>query len=227
MPNDHEVLVPERWSTAAALCMLPIYYLCLPYVLQSFGLDVYLINYVYFAVGILLAGLLFFPFLRRSFPRFLTGKERVTRALAAGAIGHYAGAYILSAALLFSGVLPQTQNNQSIQALTRHAPVLMFLFAVIAAPITEECLFRGALFGTLRTKHRVAAYLVTAFTFAAIHAAPGVAAGSWTDLYAALPYLAPGIALCYAYEYSGTIWTSIVLHAAINAVSFVLVLLSR
>ena len=226
MPNDQELLVPERRRAVAAFCMMPIYYLCLSYVLESFGLDVYQINYVFFAAGLLLTGLLFFPFLLRSLPRFLTGKERVMRALAAGAIGHYAGAYVLSAALVLSGVMPQTLNNLSIQALTRNAPALMFFFAVIAAPITEECLFRGALFGTLRKNHRVAAYLASAFAFPAIHALPGVAAGSLQDVYGALIYLAPGIALCYAYEYSGTIWTSIVLHASINAVAFVYALLN-
>ena len=113
MPNDHEVLVPERGSAVAALCMLPIYYLTLPYVLTQFGFDAYQVNYLYFTIGFLLVCLLFFPFLCRSAPLFLAGKERVIHALAAGAVGHYAGAFLLSLALALSGVVPQTQNNQT------------------------------------------------------------------------------------------------------------------
>ena len=221
MSNDYEVLVPERRIALAALCMLPIYYLALPYVLKQLFDDTLLVNCLYFTIGVSLVGILFFPFLRRSLPTFLGGKERVLRGLAAGAIGHYAGAYVLSLALVLSGIVPQTLNNQTVQELTRRAPALMLFFSVAAVPITEECLFRGALFGLLRKRHRVAAYLITAVAFAAIHATTGIAAGRWMDVYGVLPYLAPGLAFCFAYEYSGTIWTSIVLHAAINAVAFV------
>ena len=218
-----ELPVPEYRRAVAALCLAPIYYFALPVVLLRLGAEPYTVNYLFFAIGALASCALFFPLLRRSFPPLLAAPDRVMRTFAAGAVGHYAGAFVIAFALSLSGISPQNVNNASVQELTRNAPVLMLLFSVAAAPITEECLFRGALFGLLRKKSRVAAYLVTAAAFALIHAAPGLAAGQWQDAYAALLYFAPSVALCYAYEASGTIWTSILLHAAINAVSYVLV----
>ena len=45
------------------------------------------------------------------------------------------------------------------------------------------------------------------------------------DAFGSLVYILPSVALCFAYEYSGTIWTSIFLHGAINAASYILVFL--
>ena len=218
-----ELPVPEYRRAVAALFLAPIYYFALPTVLTRLGAAPFTVNVIFFSIGFLASCALFFSFLSRSLPLLRAEPERVMRAFAAGAVGHYAGAFVIAFALSLSGISLQNINNASVQELTRNAPALMLLFSVAAAPITEECLFRGALFGLLRKKNRAAAYLVTAAAFALIHAAPGLAAGQWQDAYAALLYFAPSVALCYAYEASGTIWTSILLHAAINAVSYVLV----
>ena len=94
------------------------------------------------------------------------------RGIAAGAGIHYGAAFAVSLALVLSGINPQSANNETIRALIRSKPALMFLFSVLTVPITEECLFRGALFGTLQKRSRVAAYLVTMAAFALVHAGP-------------------------------------------------------
>ena len=225
--NQAELHTPGYRRSIAAICLAPIYYWVLPVALRLFGADSDTANYVFFTIGILWTCVLFLSFLRSSFPLLLAKPPRLMRALAAGAGIHYGAALAVSLALVLSGIHPQSANNETIRALIRSQPALMFLFSVVAVPITEECLFRGALFGTLRKKNRAAAYLVTMTAFALVHAAPGLVAGRWEDAYTALLYFAPSAALCFVYEYVGTIWASVLLHMLINLVSFANALLMR
>ncbi len=85
------------------------------------------------------------------------------------------------------------------------------LAVVVAAPVGEELLFRGFLYRSLR--HRLGflpALLITACLFAVLHVAPHVL----------LPYIGLGLAFGLVYEWVGSLWASIVLHALWNAVVF-------
>ena len=94
------------------------------------------------------------------------------------------------------------------------------VIAVLFAPVVEESMFRGALFGAIRTKSRIAAYIVTALLFAVYHLWPYfIAEFAWKDLLYLLQYIPIGVILAWSYERSGTIWTSILVHALINYVA--------
>lgn len=223
MPELHS---PAPKRAAAALCLSPMYYFALAFVLRGIGVSAFASNMIFFSVGISVSLALFSPFLRESFSLLRAEPRRVFHALMLGGILHYGGLAVTSAVMLRLGIAPQTENNAIVLEMTRRAPAVMLPVSVVAAPITEECLFRGALFAQLRKKSRFTAYAVTALGFALVHAAPGMAAGQLRDALAALLYIPPSVALCFAYEYSGTIWTSIFLHGAINCVSYILVFLS-
>ena len=78
----------------------------------------------------------------------------------------------------------------------------------------------SALFGAIRTKSRIAAYIVTALLFAVYHLWPYfIAEFAWMDLLYLLQYIPIGLILAWSYERSGTIWTSILVHALINYVA--------
>ena len=82
--------------------------------------------------------------------------------------------------------------------------------AVIAAPLTEELIFRGCLYGIVRQiGGRYSAMAVSAIVFALIHghipSIPG------------LVILA--VALALLYEQTGSLWAPISMHAAFNAAS--------
>ncbi len=82
--------------------------------------------------------------------------------------------------------------------------------AVFAAPLTEELIFRGCLYGIVRqVGGRYVAMGVSAIVFALIHghipSLPG------------LVILA--LALALVYEKTGTLWAPISMHAAFNAIS--------
>jgi len=90
--------------------------------------------------------------------------------------------------------------------------------AVCFAPLTEELIFRGALFGLIRRKSRTAAYAVSMLCFAFYHIWPYALADPVYWLYL-LQYLPASWLLCRCYERCNSIWGNIFLHMLINAVS--------
>lgn len=101
-----------------------------------------------------------------------------------------------------------------------HSPaisVLVGLLIVVAAPLSEEIFFRGYLFGGLRQKLPfVTAALISALIFGAFHyTGPGSLS--------VLPQLAVlGFAFAWIYEETGSIYPTIALHMANNALAFAL-----
>lgn len=89
--------------------------------------------------------------------------------------------------------------------------ILAFITLVIVAPIAEEVLFRGYLFGKLR-KHAPLwiTILITSLLFALVHF-------QWN---VALDVFALSIVLCLLRVVSGSLWPSILLHMLKNGVAF-------
>lgn len=89
------------------------------------------------------------------------------------------------------------------------------LMAVVAAPLTEEFIFRGFLYGVLKKyAGTLGAMCATALLFAGIHLnVPGIPA-----LFT--------LAVCFtlAYEITGSLWTPIVMHMIFNLVPIILIL---
>lgn len=100
------------------------------------------------------------------------------------------------------------------------ALVLTFISLVILPPLTEEIMVRGFLYSSLRkAMHLVPAALLTSLVFAAAHLPEGGAAG---PLYiAALDTFILSLVLIYLREKTGSLWSSITLHAVKNSVAFV------
>ena len=111
-------------------------------------------------------------------------------------------------------------NDTTISAHIQDAPRVTLLIIVFLAPFIEEVLFRGLVFGNLKSKSRVVAYLVSCLLFALMHVWQfAVVQQDMTYFLLMVQYLVPGAVLAWAYESSGTLWASIGLHAAANALS--------
>jgi len=90
---------------------------------------------------------------------------------------------------------------------------LMAFAAVVVAPLCEEIVFRGYLYGV--AKRFCGAFggaLATALVFAAAHA----------SLVALLPLALFGLVLAWLYERTGSIWAPIAAHACFNAATVVI-----
>jgi membrane protease YdiL (CAAX protease family) len=91
---------------------------------------------------------------------------------------------------------------------------VQILLIVIAAPLSEELLFRGLIFGGIR-KHMpsIAAALVAGLIFGALHALTGLSAVP--------PLVIFGVILCLLYEKTGSIVPGIILHMLNNSVALI------
>lgn len=84
---------------------------------------------------------------------------------------------------------------------------LVALGAVVLAPFAEEIVFRGFLFRNLRDSiGKGLAMVVSGFAFAMVHFEPTLI----------LPLTALGVGLALLYEWSGTLWLPIAVHALWN-----------
>ncbi len=87
---------------------------------------------------------------------------------------------------------------------------LLVFSAVILAPLWEELIFRGLLYGYLKSRMSVfAALLVSSLIFSAYH----------FNLDALMPLLIVGIATGYIYERTRSLYFAIFFHALFNALS--------
>lgn len=88
--------------------------------------------------------------------------------------------------------------------------ILAFVTLVVVAPVAEEILFRGYLYGKLRRLGLVAAALVTSVAFAFLH-------GQWN---VALDVFVLSLVLCGLREITGSIWAGVVLHMTKNSIAY-------
>lgn len=89
--------------------------------------------------------------------------------------------------------------------------ILAFATLVVLAPVAEEILFRGYLYGKLRKYVPVwAAILATSALFGLVH-------GQWN---VGLDVFALSIILCSLREVTGSIWAGMLLHMLKNGVAF-------
>lgn len=111
-------------------------------------------------------------------------------------------------------------NNTTISAQINDAPHTTILIVVLLAPFVEEVLFRGLVFGNLNGKSKVLAYVVSCALFALVHVWQfAVVQRDVTYFLLMVQYLMPGLVLAWVYDRTGTLWTSVGLHAAANGLA--------
>lgn len=180
------------------------------------GMQTTIYYYLIFAVTVVI----FHGLLARTSRNLVNNAGLAAKTLAAGLIALY-GLNELVYRLTYALVGNRTNlNDVSVGAQINAAPRTMFIIVVFLAPFVEEVLFRGLLFGGLRSHSRLTAYLVSCLLFAFLHVWQySISSGEARYFWLMLLYFAPGAVLAWAYEHSGTLWTAIGLHAAANALS--------
>lgn len=137
----------------------------------------------------------------------------------------YFGAF-LSIALLLQYALPIDINQKQDLGFSTYghstaALLLIFISLVVLPPITEEILFRGFLFSGLRRAGRVStAVLASSIIFGALHLLGGLS-GEGLLWIAGLDTFVLALVLCYVRITTGSLWASMLIHAAKNSVAFV------
>ena len=114
--------------------------------------------------------------------------------------------------------ITENLNNEAIMDLARTDSRAITAMAVFLAPLTEEMLFRGAIFGGIRKKNRIAAYAVSMLLFSVYHTW-GYAIDDPSYWLYTIQYLPAAYLLCRCYERTNSIWCSIFFHMLVNHIS--------
>ena len=177
------------------------------------------LNLSYFFLNFAVALVIFRQYLRTS---VMTAVKRIPVILIT-AVGGFFLYQILSTAvslaIVFIDPTFYNVNNENLSGISQKYYGLTAFCTVILVPITEELLHRGAVFGGLYRKNRIAAYAVSTLLFALVHITAYIGYfGPKTLLLCYLQYIPAGLCLAASYDLTGCIVTPILIHTAINAV---------
>ena len=172
--------------------------------------------YILFAVTIII----FHGFLARTSRHLMDNLGGACKTAAAGLVGLYGLNELVYRLTNLIFTNRTNLNDTTISAQIHDAPHMTLLIVIVLAPFVEEVLFRGLVFGNLKSRSRALAYVVSCLLFALLHVWQfAVVKQDVTYFLLMIQYLVPGLVLAWAYDHSGTLWASIGLHAAVNALS--------
>ncbi len=215
-------VTPTKGEKIWSLVYLALEYLVLPTVLVLLNqflpnpLGEARLNLVFFLMNYLIVGLILRKFIGKNFMEAKPGTivaSAILGLLLYWAMNFAAGFLILLIKPDFANV-----NDAAISGMMQGDLLFSILGTIVLVPPCEELLFRGVIFGGLYNKRPVAAYIISAVAFSAIHVVGYVGLFSWDILALCfLQYIPAGIALGWAYVRSGSILAPILIHTLVNA----------
>lgn len=230
------LVAPRRGALIAGAVYLAVYLFGLSELLSRLlawmGLDLttlfgnFLLNLIYFLLNFTAVLVIFHRFLWESRTPVQNCFGRMMLTVLIGLGVYLAATNTLSLLYAALDITPQNLNNDAVNLLLESYPLPMILCTVVLAPVTEECLFRGVLFGPLCRRCPWAAYVLSAGMFAGIHVVPAIGLLPALDVALCfLLYVPAGLALCWVYQKTRSIWASITLHTIVNLQSVLATLL--
>lgn len=215
----------SRGQTAAALIWLPMHVLLLPLaagVLYQRGvMDEVGVNVTVYVLGTLYMLLCLGRFFRRDFDALCDHPFLFLLEVIAGYGLILCGNVLINGLMSLIG-LTENPNNEAALGLVEESFGPIAGITIFLAPIVEEGIFRAGVFGLIRRKSRLWAYLVSTLLFGLCHVW-AYALYDPKELVYLLQYIPAGIALARCYERTDSIWGSVFLHMLNNAVSILAV----
>ena len=210
----------------AALIYLPIHVFALPLLLPYLvyvmpGVTNMGINLIYYIVGLVYILLLCWRFLREGFNAALDRPGAFVMSILLAYILEIALSMIISSLLAMFGLnLGSSPNNDALVSMAPQGYNKLVAMTVFMAPIVEETLFRGLVFGALHRKSRVLAWIISILAFSVYHVWQyAVTAMDLRVLVYMVLYIPASVSFNWCYERSGSIWAPIAYHMISNAIS--------
>ena len=204
---------------------LPLHVAVIPWLLglyQSYSPDPMTngtLNLVYYGIGVVFCLTVMYSFLRGGYDVLADAPVRCLGAMLMALLIDYALSGAAALVLMLFETAAENPNNEQILSLAETESGTIKAVTIFLVPIVEEVLFRGAVFGSIRSRSRLWAFVVSAALFSAYHVWPYLTA-DMSNLVYLVQYIPISIVLAWVYERSGTIWTAIFFHMGINAMSF-------
>ena len=214
-----------RTEAIAGWCFLPVQTLLFPPLLNFLNtllpvpLDNAKLNFVYFCMNFLCAGVIFRRYLLQQWKKLTAAPWRVLRYAIWGFLLYYAATMLLGFVIQFIYPDFHNPNDNTVAVLVKENYTLIAIGTILLAPPVEELLYRALLFGSVRRYHRIGAYCASILVFAGIHVVSYIGtADTFSLLLSLLQYLPAGFCLCWAYEKSDSIFAPMLMHIAINQI---------
>ena len=215
----------SRWERAAALGYIPVHVYLLPRLLVSFyggrEISVSGANAVCYAIASLVLFFCLRRFFRREFDALCDFGPGVLLEVAKSYGVLLLCNMAVSVVLILVG-RTDNPNNAAIFSLAGEDLGMTTAVAVFLAPIAEEAMFRGGVFGALRRYNRFAAYAASMLVFSVYHIWSYALDDPMVWLYL-LQYLPASFLLARIYEKTNSLWGAIFLHMTVNGVSMMAV----
>ena len=196
----------------------PVISLVLPFLPESVN-DAQ-INFVYYLVNFFAISLILRKFLWQNAERMSMYPGYFFRVVLLGLARYLVLNSLVGYLLLWLDPGYFNANDAAIAEMVHSELTLIAAGTILLVPLAEECLFRGLIFGNLRKKSRLLAYILSLAAFSVIHITGYI--GIYTPmqlLISFLSYLPAGLCLAWAYEKADTIFAPILIHAAVNAIA--------
>jgi len=169
-----------------------------------------------FAVVLLLYHRFLFDNLRLGFSR----PFHILRSAFFGFVSYWLLNLVLSYAIFFLFPGYSNANDANIQDMYVENPVMIHIATVLIAPIVEETLYRGVVFGGLYNRSPVLAYTVSSLFFSVIHIIGYIGMVDIPTLLASFVlYLPAGLCFGWTYVRADSIWAPILIHITVNQLS--------
>jgi len=178
-------------------------------------------NLFCYTVGFAVLTLSMSVFLRESFDVLLDNLLISLKAVGTNLLLYYAAQYAVTLILLLAVQQTVNPNTEAVNdAVQVNSKMIIFLAAVLA-PIVEEILFRGVVFGNIAKKNRMAGYIVTTVLFALYHLWIYIFSGEniLLVLLYSIQYVPASVLFSRTYEQSGNIYAPIVMYMIINIIA--------
>ena len=218
--NDARCAMSRR-ERILALAWLPVHVWLLPKLLgglyRSGQIDEMGANLICYGVGAIVLLFALWGFWRREFDKLCDyGAGALLEAVKAYGVLLLCNLAVSLGLTLLGQV--ENPNNAAIFSLAEADLGSTAAVAVFLAPLVEEPMFRGGVFGLLRNTGRIAAYAASMLLFALYHIWGFALADPKAWLYV-LQYLPAGFLLARCYEKTDSLWTAVFLHMTVNGVS--------
>ena len=215
---------PQR---IAGLIYLPFHILILPLFINMLaeylpgGLSDTAANAVYYGLSFTFCIICMWKYLRIAFDFLLDNVATNITAMLFGGVSYLLLNYLASGVLFaILGDEQVASNNELISSLADESSRAVLALTVFVAPIVEEVLFRGVVFGSLAPKHRRMAFVASIALFAFYNVWQLVLSTMDPKMFVYMIMSIPmGYALAWAYEKTNCLWVPIFLHMLINVLT--------
>jgi len=203
-------------------------YICLqmfilPYLLAFFNgilpapLSSVELNFVYFALNFICVTVIFHHYLLSSIKHFLRKPYSVLQYAFLGFLIYQLGRFVITYVILLLYPGFSNLNDQTVVDSVTQNYTLMSIGIILLAPVTEEVLYRGVVFGGIYRTKPILAYVVSSSIFSLIHIVGYIGQYKPVELLCSFVlYLPAGLCFAWSYERSGNIIAPILIHIANN-----------